>query len=158
MRSEYPTYFDDTRPSNSWGSNTMKIVYHRLQMRRGFSILLMLVFGLMPLSPLIDGSEDASLPACCRRHGTHHCSMNVAEQRAMMAPVSTPVLAVPPTCPNYPDDATAFCAPPPALTVSTPSVSILVEHVNVASAGAAAPESAPETACAGRGPPAENLG
>ena len=44
-------------------------------MRRGFSIFLILFFGLGPLSALIDGSEDASLPPCCRRHGAHHCAM-----------------------------------------------------------------------------------
>ncbi len=43
-------------------------------MRRGFSILLALLFGLSPLSA-IAGSDDAGLPACCRRLGAHHCAM-----------------------------------------------------------------------------------
>jgi hypothetical protein len=135
----------------------LSIVYHQLQMRRGFSILLMLVFGLMPLSPLIDGSEDTRLPVCCRRHGAHHCSMNVAA-REVMDPGGNPALAAPPTCPDYPGDATALCTPPPALTVSTPSVSILVEQASVASVAAAAPASTSGSACSGRGPPTKNLG
>src|SRR5262249_49252306 len=44
-------------------------------MRRAFSILFVLLFGLAPLGPILDG-DDPSLPACCRRHGEHHCAMS----------------------------------------------------------------------------------
>jgi hypothetical protein len=40
--------------------------------RRLLSILLLLVFGLPLASPLL-AQSDASLPACCRRAGKHHC-------------------------------------------------------------------------------------
>jgi hypothetical protein len=53
-------------------------------MRRVFSIFLILFFGLGPLSALVEGSDDASLPACCRRLGAHHCAM-YAENMAMRA-------------------------------------------------------------------------
>jgi hypothetical protein len=132
-------------------------MYHELQMRRGFSIVLMLVLGLLPLSPLIGGSEDANLPVCCRRHGAHHCSMNVAAKRAMAAQDRTPAFDASPTCPSYPSAATAICTPPPALGVSTPGVSISAEQAYVAPVAPAAPALTPGNAFAGRGPPAGNL-
>jgi len=126
-------------------------------MRRGFSIVLMLVFGLMPLSPLIDGSEDVNLPACCRRHGAHHCAMNMAAMRAMMATDRTPGFAAPLTCPYYPSAANAMSTPPPALTVSTASVAVLAAQPYGASAAPAAPASTPGRSHSGRGPPNEDL-
>ena len=72
-------------------------------MRRGFSIFLILFFGLGPLSAFVDSSQDAGLPACCRRHGAHHCTM-YAEIMAMRAGRSidpTPSFSAPPTCPLY---------------------------------------------------------
>src|SRR3569833_4497779 len=45
-------------------------------MRRSLSILLMLLFGAGPLSFAFNLSDDLSLPACCRRHGAHHCAMD----------------------------------------------------------------------------------
>ncbi len=73
-------------------------------MRRGFSIFLILFFGLGPLSALVDGSEDASLPPCCRRHGAHHCAMDAQIMAAMSgaaAPIRTPGFSAPLTCPLY---------------------------------------------------------
>ena len=122
-------------------------------MRRGFSIVLILVFGFMPLSALVDGSEDASLPACCRRHGTHHCSMNVAAMRAMMERGSAPAFANPLTCPYYPGAATAFWTPPAALTVLMPGARAALVQMSVAPASHVAPLSEPSRAHAGRGPP-----
>ncbi|MFZ2020794.1 MAG: hypothetical protein WAV06_03580 [Terracidiphilus sp.] len=132
-------------------------MYHEWQMRRGFSIVLMLVFGFMPLSPLINGSEDVNLPACCRRNGTHHCSMRMAAMRAMVAHETAPTFAAPLTCPYYPGAATAFFTPPPALTASTASVSVAAEQPYGAPAAPAAPASTPGRSHSGRGPPNEDL-
>ena len=46
-------------------------------MRRAISIFLILFFWLGPLETLLPGGEDARLPACCRRHGAHHCAMTL---------------------------------------------------------------------------------
>ncbi|HEV2576214.1 MAG TPA: hypothetical protein VGU25_03280 [Acidobacteriaceae bacterium] len=46
-------------------------------MRRLLSILLLAAFALPLVAPLIALAQDpdAALPACCRRHGQHHCAM-----------------------------------------------------------------------------------
>ncbi len=51
-------------------------------LRRFLSIVLLAVFCLPFLSPLLaQGAEgEAGLPACCRKHGTHHCMMDVGTQ------------------------------------------------------------------------------
>lgn len=135
---------------------TPEIVYHQLQMRRGFSILLIIVFGLMPLSALVDGSEDANLPACCRRHGAHHCSMNAGAMRTMIARQSAAGFANPLTCPYYPGAATAFSTPAPALIVGVEGLEALAQ-AGVAPASHASVSSIPSRTHAGRGPPAEYL-
>jgi hypothetical protein len=46
-------------------------------MRRWFASVLLLLTALLPLQPLIASAQaDASLPACCRRNGVHHCMMD----------------------------------------------------------------------------------
>jgi hypothetical protein len=75
-------------------------------LRRLVAATLMLVF----LSPLVlhlfaaSAGPESSLPACCRRHGKHHCTMTM-EMMAMLAASSGPVLTSPP-CPLYPAAAT----------------------------------------------------
>jgi len=130
-----------------------KIVYHHLQMRRGFSIVLMLVFGLMPLSALVPGSEDANLPACCRRHGAHHCAMNMAAARGKIKRESAPAFSSPLTCGNYPAAETAFSTPPPALTVPFASARDFVSRMRVTPGSHAAPIADRSGAHSGRGPP-----
>ncbi len=45
-----------------------------------FALLLQLLLPLV--SPLfaLGGDDDASLPACCRRNGAHHCAMRMQRQ------------------------------------------------------------------------------
>jgi hypothetical protein len=71
-------------------------------MRRLVAAALMLVFTSPLVLPFFAASADseASLPACCRRHGKHHCNMTAA-MMAMLAASSGPVLTAPP-CPLYP--------------------------------------------------------
>ena len=68
-------------------------------MRRGLSILLVLLFAAGPLSFVLSASGDASLPACCRRHGAHHCAMDA--QVAAGAPGDA-ILKAPSRCPQFP--------------------------------------------------------
>lgn len=67
-------------------------------MRRPLSILIVALFAIGPLAVLLPGGTDAKLPACCRRHGKHHCVMNTA----MAAPSSGTAWFAPPSrCPLY---------------------------------------------------------
>ncbi len=123
-------------------------------MRRGFSILLILFFGFGPLSVLID-SEDANLPACCRRHGAHHCAMTAMPRDA--ASGKRAMASAPLTCPNYPGLAAWFTAPAPALTVAAAGLPVLREQARIALADYAAPQTVLVGIHAGRGPPAAAL-
>ena len=72
-------------------------------MRRALSILLIVVFGMPALAPLFGtvAPDDANVPACCRRHGQHHCLMGEAERTALQAlGLASPEFRAPaPTCP-----------------------------------------------------------
>jgi len=128
-------------------------------MRRGFSIFLILFFGLGPLSALADSSDDASLPPCCRRHGAHHCAL-AAQMAARMARMQTgaaPALSAPLTCPSYPGALAAIFTPPPALTVAAIAIAVPRSRTRVMCAAHATPHSLPATTHAGRGPPVQNL-
>ena len=76
-------------------------MYHILQMRRSLSILLMLVFGLGPLTLALQQNDDASLPACCRRHGAHHCAMS-GETGSQRPNPQAPAFKAPSRCPLFP--------------------------------------------------------
>jgi hypothetical protein len=135
-----------------------------MQMRRCFSIFLILFFGLGPLSALAEGTEDATLPSCCRRHGAHHCAMSAqiseAQKMAMRAGVAndkTPEVSVPSTCPLYHGPALYMLMPAHALTAAPAS---LPSDLALAPAPASARTDAfscPTRAHAGRGPPVANL-
>jgi len=45
-------------------------------MRRAISLSLMMLFSWMLIAPLLAPDAEASLPACCRRNGKHHCMMH----------------------------------------------------------------------------------
>jgi hypothetical protein len=85
-------------------------------MRRGVSILL-LAFFLLGSLPEALGDNDAGLPACCRRNGTHHCSM--ARLRAAILASGQPIVTAPPTCPSYPGDNALTTAPLHGLVSAT---------------------------------------
>lgn len=44
-------------------------------MRRATALSLLIFFGWTLIAPLCAPDAEAHLPACCRRHGKHHCSM-----------------------------------------------------------------------------------
>lgn len=47
-------------------------------MRRTLAIALVVLFWLPPVFALLPGAQEFTLPACCRRHGIHHCAMAMA--------------------------------------------------------------------------------
>ena len=140
-------------------SRALCVVYHKVQVRRGFSILLVLIFSLGPLTALSAASEDAPLPACCRRNGEHHCAMSMQGAAAASANAdgAAPILKLPPRCPYFPQHAIVRNAPVYALAASSVGGVVLpvqpYRHVAVR----AAPLLNPVSPLAGRGPPPLDL-
>lgn len=127
-------------------------------MRRCLSIFLVLLFGFGPLSSLIDGNEDANLPACCRRHGMHHCA--IATQMAATAEQSsgnTPAISAPNTCPLYPGAVTLLSPQTLALATVSKTTGAFFSQEYVLLDAQSFPLSKPAQSHAGRGPPASNL-
>jgi hypothetical protein len=124
-------------------------------MRRGFSIFLILLFGLGPLSSLIDGSEDANLPACCRRHGAHHCAILGMAAQAQSG--QSPLVSAPMTCPSYPGAIALLSTPGEALAALSRmgDAPLHIEYVQIAAQ--TTPLSGPAQTHAGRGPPESSL-
>lgn len=124
-------------------------------MRRGFSIFLILMFGLSPLSSLVGDSEDANLPACCRRHGAHHCA--IAAQMAARAEQArsdkTPLISAPMTCPSYPGVVAFLTAPTQALAAAARTGETLLRFEYLQAVVQKAPLSASLQSHSGRGPP-----
>jgi len=72
-------------------------------LRRMLAFALLIAFGL-PLAAQALGTStdpDSRLPACCRRHGKHHCAMAMGDA----ASSGDPALQAPP-CQSYPAAAT----------------------------------------------------
>ena len=72
--------------------------------------MLMLVFvGALYAAPLVQAvssDPESSLPACCRRHGNHHCAM-MDQSTQELASGTRQVSQVPQHCPFYPHSSTA---------------------------------------------------
>lgn len=96
-------------------------------MRKGITTFLILLLFLGPLAEVLPVSQDALLPACCRRNGTHHCAMSMASAMQMTASGANagPSFNAPLACPFFPRVAAALlptihailaeAAPPPRL-------------------------------------------
>jgi len=127
-------------------------------MRRGFSIFLILFFGLGPLSAFVDGSEDAGLPACCRRHGAHHCAMyaEIMAARAGRGIDPTPSFSAPLTCPLYHGPAFSMLMPAHALTAASSMARSEFARTSVRAFERMTALSTPSRSHAGRGPPDSN--
>ncbi len=125
-------------------------------MRRGFSLFLILFFGLGPLSAFVDGSQDAGLPACCRRHGTHHCAMyaEIMASRAGRGIDPTPSFSAPPTCPLYHGPAFSMWTPAHARATAASEVCAVFTRTSAPAFEGMAASCRPSRAHAGRGPPA----
>jgi hypothetical protein len=123
-------------------------MYDQGQMRRFVSIVFLLLCSLGPLSALLPGSAESQLPACCRRHGAHRCSMTtVAEQGSG----GGHVVAAPAHCPQFHRGSAATAG------VFTPSTGLGIAQSVDTSAVIAAIQTVtlhPARASADRGPPA----
>jgi len=73
--------------------------YNR-SVRRLLAITLAILFGLPVVAPLfaLGSSAESSLPICCRKDGTHHCTLHLTSA----APQGTAFRNSQPPCPAYP--------------------------------------------------------
>lgn len=122
-------------------------------MQRTFSISLILLFGFGPLAATLGASDDAGLPACCRRHGAHHCAMSSSMAAAIMdtAPGEA-IFTTPATCPEFPGGTAATAASQAMAAESLGLLALLAQPHTPQAAPAAARLSQIRTR-AGRGPP-----
>ncbi|MDR3773006.1 MAG: hypothetical protein P4L26_06635 [Terracidiphilus sp.] len=127
-------------------------------MRRVLSILLVLSFSLGPLAAMLEAGDDARLPACCRRHGTHHCAMSTSmvSMLAEAAPGRS-VLTAPATCPAFPGSLAAIAPAPQALAAASTSLPALLALPYSAAALHVSAQVSQICTRAGRGPPASLL-
>jgi hypothetical protein len=124
-------------------------------MRRSLAILLMLFFALGPLQGLLEASEDSRLPACCRRHGAHHCAMDQDMQAALQQETSsTPAFSAPATCPSFPGFALGFSTPSHALAASASWAPVLFHQTYSLQAPSADVRTVDLRTRCGRAPPA----
>lgn len=121
-------------------------------MRRSLSILLMLVFGLGPLTLAIQQNDDSSLPACCRRHGAHHCAMS-GDAGPQQLNSQLPVFKAPSRCPLFPLRGNATPSRVPAVFPILNIPAILVFDTPLQIASRAHPASIHLGAHGLRGPP-----
>lgn len=129
-------------------------------MKRILSTCMILMFVLGPLAEALPASAESSLPACCRRHGTHHCAMSAekAAKAAQATTSSTPVLTAPSRCPSYPCSIAASTTPAFAMVASATGLPVLFAQDHLPAAGDAAAQQSQIRTCAGRGPPSFLLG
>jgi hypothetical protein len=100
-------------------------------MRRFVSIVFIVLCGLGPLSALVPGSDESQLPACCRRHGAHHCAMTTAADQA-----SSHVVSAPSRCPQYhrsfPANRGAFALPASPAAAHTAAAELVIAAAQTA--------------------------
>ena len=124
-------------------------------MRRGLSIFFVLFYGLGSLMAIVDTGAESRLPACCRRHGAHHCAMSDAMRTRMVqaSSGSARVLTAPAHCPLYPADSGAITAPVYALAASPTGQPIELAQLHVYSLCSAAARTSRIRTHTDRGPP-----
>jgi hypothetical protein len=120
--------------------------------RRILAITLLIAFGSPLVAPVFAATADpqSSLPACCRRHGTHHCTM------LMPAANNGPAFQAPP-CPFFPTATTPLRI---AATSLTTPLRLTVEQLRSPAPLHASPHRAQTIAASAnlkRGPPAPLL-
>jgi hypothetical protein len=137
----------------------MKSVYHQIEMRRLLSISMALFLGLTPLMGTLGASDDSRLPACCRRHGAHHCAMamHMAAMMVKAQPGGTPTVTAPMSCPLFPGLLAGLSSPAPALATSMAGLPVLLVRVGSLVASGADARMRPVSINAGRGPPASKM-
>jgi len=86
-------------------------------MRRAFAATLVVIFSLPLIAPLLASTPaESQLPACCRRNGRHHCSMNVE-----MGNIPSRFRVVSEKCPFSGFARTPLLQPHPFTSISAPT-------------------------------------
>jgi hypothetical protein len=124
-------------------------------MRRAISVLMIVFFGLGPLVATLSADEDSRLPACCRRHGAHHCAMSTDAMSA--AEPGTSNIKAPATCPYFPGYTVALNTITLALSPAPLSLPALIAELHSPVAGRGAARISQLRTRANRGPPASSL-
>ncbi|MGB7188624.1 MAG: hypothetical protein WBD10_00675 [Acidobacteriaceae bacterium] len=72
----------------AFNSGPVRVICNNDYVRRILAISLLMLFALPFTMPLF-GAEGtaASVPACCRRNGKHHCVMSMGSSRDSSAPI-----------------------------------------------------------------------
>lgn len=74
-------------------------------LRRASAILLLVVFSFPLISPMLFARSESTLPACCRRDGKHHCSMESKADSPQPSGASA-LEGAPSRCPLFPKGST----------------------------------------------------
>jgi hypothetical protein len=129
-------------------------------MRRGLCAVLILLFWLGPLAAMLPASAESQLPACCRRHGAHHCAISDgrALQAARAISGTDPSLSASAHCSSYPGCMIATTGSVEGLLASPATLPFLLATAHSPAAIRAAARLSALRARANRGPPASNLG
>ncbi|MGC2638737.1 MAG: hypothetical protein WA294_16255 [Acidobacteriaceae bacterium] len=86
-------------------------------MRRALALLLLVGFSFPLIAPLFtSGPDEASLPACCRRNGKHHCAMYASMR------VSSRYQTITARCPCYPFTGIALMLPHAFVAYRAPAI------------------------------------
>jgi hypothetical protein len=127
------------------------------KMRRGLTAVLILLFWLGPLAGALAADDDARLPACCRRHGQHHCDMSEQDALALAASASGAVFAAPTRCPSFPRYVATLVAPMHAVPAAPAGVPVLAARPRTQFASSASVRNISILLQEGRGPPVSIL-
>lgn len=79
-----------------------------IPMRRAIAISLMMLFSWTLIAPISVPDNQASLPACCRKNGKHHCAMRIM---GLLAGSQSGFTTVAEKCPCYPLNAGSTNSP-----------------------------------------------
>jgi len=145
----------DTQPNSARPvAQTPRSCNIKPSMRRLVSIFLLAFFSLGPFAATLEASRDARLPACCRRHGAHHCAMAAAY---FVPPGAPPQLAPPAQCPLFPGSAAASTAPVHALPALAAGLPVLLAQPHSPAAGRSVARLSQWRTRSNRGPPDSSL-
>ena len=148
-----------TRVGSKFDTGGLVPIYEESTMSRALSIFLILLFWLGPLAAILPANAESRLPACCRRHGAHHCAMSMGMAAVMAEAAPGRVfLVAPSTCPAFPGPTAATTSAPHALIASSVGMPALLAHPHTPVAGRAAARLSQIRTRAGRGPPSPNIG
>jgi len=107
---------------------------------------------------LLPAGAESRLPACCRRHGAHHCAMAAAMAASRFVPPGAPHQMAPHSqCPLFPGAAAASTAPVHALPALAAGLPVLLAQAHSPAAGRAAARLRQLRTRANRGPPESTL-